>query len=60
MVATIIRMERRCRVHGEDVVYLASLHGEAELLRAAMEKEGWQAAQTEVSSEVLTIDDLPF
>jgi len=39
--ATIIRMERPCRVHGTDVVFLASVHGEAELLAHSMEADGW-------------------
>jgi len=39
--ATIIRMERPCRVHGADVVFLASVHGEAELLAHSMEADGW-------------------
>lgn len=50
--ATIIRMERTCRIHGTDVVFLASAHGEAELLAASLVADGWR----EVASEAVAAD----
>jgi len=47
LVATIIRLERKCRVHGTDVIFLASIHGEAELVAEAMKGEGWSEAARE-------------